>query len=566
MVPIVERQELATGPHAFAKGPRDGMRHMDTPLPTKSTSSSRPEPIPLSFSRSTGAERKVASPRRRGLPPVRTAAAACLLLVAPGLAGASPAGSLEGRVAEHRLANGLTVLVLPRHASPTVSLQMTFRVGGVDEPAGQTGTAHLLEHMLFKGTRTLGTADWRREQPLLREIEAVGRALDGLRRKGEGADPARAQELARRLAVLQEAHRPLVVKDEIDALYARNGAVGFNASTSTDLTSYTVSLPSNRLELWARIESERMRDPVLREYYVEREVVQEERAQRYGSDPGGRLYEALLSAAFTAHPYRNPVIGWPSDLEVLDIADTRAFYERHYGPDNCVVAAVGDVEPESLFALVERYFGGLPARGSGDAHRTREPPQAGPRRVEVRFGAEPRLIVAFHKPTLPHRHDYVFDVIDAVLSDGRSSRLVRELVDRRRIAASVSAANGLPGARYPNLFAVFLTPVAGVTPEGAEEALLEELRRLAESPPSPEELQRVVRRLEAARVRSLLSNAALAQQLAYFQAVAGDWRYLEDHAGVLATVTPEEVAEVVRTYLTEENRTVAVLRPAGGGS
>ncbi|MEW6488994.1 MAG: pitrilysin family protein [Thermodesulfobacteriota bacterium] len=499
--------------------------------------------------------------------PVLTAAAAAwLLLAAPGLAEASPAGSLEGRVAEHRLANGLTVLVLPRHASPTVSLQMTFRVGGVDEPAGQTGTAHLLEHMLFKGTRTLGTADWRREESLLRDLEAAGRALDAERRKGPGADPARLEEHAARLAALQEAHRPLVVKDEIDALYSRNGAVGFNASTSTDLTSYTVSLPSNRLELWARIESERMRDPVLREYYVEREVVQEERAQRYGSDPGGRLYEALLSAAFSAHPYRDPVIGWPSDLAVLDIADTRAFYERHYGPDNCVVAAVGDVEPESFFALVERYFGNLPARGAGSGYRTQEPPQTGPKRVEVRFGAEPRLVVAFHKPTLPHRHDYVFDVIDAVLSDGRSSRLVRELVDRRRIAASASAVNGLPGARYPNLFAVFLTPVSGVTPEEAEAALLGELQRLAQEPPSAQELAKVVRRLEAARVRSLLSNGALAQQLAYFQAVAGDWRYLEEHAGVLATVTPEEVAEVVRTYLVEENRTVAVLRPAGGGS
>jgi len=498
--------------------------------------------------------------RKRGL-----AALAGSALLASGAAWAAPDGSLEGRVAQGTLANGLTVLVLPRHGAPTVSLQMTFGVGGVDEPAGQTGTAHLLEHMLFKGTRTLGTTDWGREAPLLREIEEVGRSLDAERRQ-RTPDPDREAALSQRLAALQEAHRPLVVKDEIDGIYARNGAVGFNASTSTDLTSYTVSLPSNRLELWARIEAERMRDPVLREYYVEREVVQEERAQRFGSDPGGRLYEALLSTAFAAHPYRDPVIGWPADLRVLDLADTRAFYARHYGPDNCVVVAVGDVEPEAFFGLMERYFGGIPARGAGAGYLTEEPPQAGPKRVEVEFQAEPRLIAAYHKPTLPHRDDYVFDVIDGVLSGGRSSRLVRELVDRSKVASAVSAVNGLPGARYPNLFAVFLTPASGIPLEEAEAALWRELERLADEPPTPGEIARVVRQLEADRVRSLLSNGALARQLAYFQSVAGDWRYLERHAGILATVTPEEVAEAARKYLVPENRTVAVLRPRGGGT
>jgi predicted Zn-dependent peptidase len=488
-----------------------------------------------------------------------------LAVVAPGVAWSAPEATLEGRVAEQTLPNGLTVLVLPRRGAPTVSLQMTFRVGGVDEPAGQTGTAHLLEHMLFKGTRTLGTVDWDREAPLLREIEEVGRSLDAERR-APAPDAERMAALAGRLARLQEAHRPLVVKDEIDGIYARNGAVGFNASTSTDLTSYTVSLPSNRLALWAQIEADRMRDPVLREYYVEREVVQEERAQRFGSDPGGRLYEALLSTAFAAHPYRDPVIGWPSDLRTLDIADTRAFYRRHYGPDNCVVVAVGDVEPAAFFDLMERYFGAIPARGAGTTYLTEEPPQAGPKRVEVEFDAEPRLIAAFHKPTLPHRDDYVFDLIQGVLSGGRASRLVRELVDRRKVATQVSAANGLPGARYPNLFAVFLTPASGVSLAVAEAALVRELDRLTEEPPTPEEIARVVRQLEADQVRSLLSNGALARQLAYFQSVAGDWRYLERHAEILASVTPAEVAKVARIYLVSANRTIAVLRPGGGGA
>lgn len=194
---------------------------------------------------------------------------------------------------------------------------------------------------------------------------------------------------------------------------------------------------------------------------------------------------------------------------------------------------------------------------------TVEPPQPGSRRVEVAFDAEPKLIVGYHKPTLPDRVDYVFDVIEAVLTDGRSSRLVRELVDRRQLATEVSAANGVPGARYPNLFAVFLTPVAGGPAGEAEAALLAQVEGLAEYPPTREELQRVVRRLEASRVRALLSNGGLARRLAYFQALTGDWRYIDEHPRILATITPEEVSEVARTYLVPNNRTVAVLVPTG---
>jgi predicted Zn-dependent peptidase len=473
----------------------------------------------------------------------------------------NPPGSLVDRVVERHLDNGLTLLALRRVGAPTVSLQMTFRVGGVDEPSGRTGTAHLLEHMLFKGTRTLGTRDWSRERLLLEKIERVGRALDAERRKSDAADAEQVAELEARLKQLQTDLQPLVVKSEIDGIYSRNGAVGFNAFTTTDMTSYIVSLPSNRLELWARIESERMQEPVLREYYVEREVVLEERRQRFGSDPDGRLYEALLSTAFAAHPYRDPVIGWPSDIATLDIDETRDFYWSYYGPDNAVIVAVGDVEPEPFFALVERYFGDIPARGQVARVITTEPPQPGSKRVEVTFDAEPKLIIAYHKPTLPHRHDYVFDVIQAVLTDGRSSRLVRELVDRKRLAASVGASNGIPGARFANLFAIFVTPMAGVDPSEAEAAVDAELHRLADEPPDEEELRKVGRRLEAARVRALTSNAGLARRLAYFQTVAGDWRYSEEHPKVLATVTAEEVAEVARTYLVPDNRTVAVLRP-----
>ncbi|MBI5445937.1 MAG: insulinase family protein [Deltaproteobacteria bacterium] len=477
-----------------------------------------------------------------------------------GAALAESSGSLAGRVREHRLPNGLVVLALRKAGAPTVSIQMTYRVGGVDELSGRTGMAHMLEHMLFKGTTTLGTQDWKREEPLQCEIEKVGSRLDAEARKGEGANPQTVAELSSQLSALQQEQTACVVKDAIDAIYSANGAVGFNASTSADLTNYIVSLPSNRLELWAAIEAERMRDPVLREYYSERDVVLEEMRQRVDCNPDGQLHQALLAEAFTAHPYRNPVIGWPSDVQHLDVLATRDFYRSHYGPNNAVIAAVGDLDPDAFFALVDRYFGPLPPGEKPPTILTQEPSQPGPKRVEVLFDAQPKVALAYHKPTLPHRDDYVFDVVEALLTDGRSSRLPRELVDRQRLAVRVDAVNGVPGARYPNLFVLYATPAPGVDPDRLIAAVEAELRRLADPTPSPDELRRVLRRLEAAKVRRLTSSAGLAGQLAYFQAVTGDWRYVEEHPKVLATVTAEEVSAAALKYFVPRNRTIAVLR------
>jgi predicted Zn-dependent peptidase len=473
--------------------------------------------------------------------------------------GAGSDGLLH-RVREHRLANGMTVLALNKPGAPVVSLMMNYLVGAVDEPSGSTGMAHLLEHMLFKGTTRLGTRDWGAEKPLLEEIELAGEALDDERRKGEQADPKLLGELEVALKALQDEHRPLVVEAEFDAIYQRNGAVGLNASTSSDLTNYFVSLPSNRLELWASLESERMRDPVLRQFYTERDVVMEERRQRRETQPSGTLYEALLSTAFRAHPYRNPVIGWESDLKTLSLDATREFYREHYGPESAVVVAVGDVDPDEFFALIERYFGELPSRGKVKTYPTSEPTPSGERRAVAYFDAQPRAALAYLKPTLPHRDDYVMDVIDSLLTDGRTSRLHRELVDRAKVAVSVGSGNGLPGARYDNLFAIFVTPAKGVTPDEALEAVRAELAKLATEPPSQEELQKILTRLSADSVRSLVSHHGTARRLAYFQSLAGDWRYAVNHPKVLATITPEEVSRAAARYFTPDNETVTILR------
>jgi predicted Zn-dependent peptidase len=483
-----------------------------------------------------------------------------LLLAAlwlPGLALATP---LADKVVEHRLANGLRLLVVERHDTPTVAAYLTIGVGSVNEGSDNRGVAHLLEHMLFKGTTTFGTTDYAAEKPLLDAIEQVGSELDRLRLLPD-AEPARVAALEARLKVLQEQHRAYVFKDVYAQLYSENGAVGFNAFTGKDLTTYLVSLPANKLELWALLESERMQHPVLREFYTEREVIREERRRSYESDPDGLLYEALLSSAFAVHPYRNPIIGWHSDIANLSLAETRDFLQRYYAPVNTTIALVGDVRAAEAIALVERYFGKIPPGEPVPPVAAVEPPQQGERRVAVQFDAEPRLALAFHKPTLPSKDDYVFDLIDQILGQGRTSRLYRRLVETDQLATEV-AVYGAPGSRYPNLFVIAAVPRHPHTVAEVEAAILDELARLQREPISAAELTKARNRLLTDNLRALRSNSGLARMLTTYQTLAGDWRYLVTYEEHISALTAADVQAVARTWLTAANRTVATVERA----
>jgi predicted Zn-dependent peptidase len=481
------------------------------------------------------------------------------LVPAPAPAADPVAIDLESRIVEETLPNGMRVIVLPRRQSPTVSLAMQFLVGSAQEAEGASGLAHLLEHMLFKGTRSLGTRDWAAERPLLERIEGIVGELDAERRRGAAADPARVTALEARLAAAQEAARALVVKDEIDAIYTANGAQNFNASTGVDVTTYIISLPANRLPLWARIESERLREPVMREFYSEREVVREERRQSYESDPSRKLSELLFASAFLAHPYRRPIIGWDGDLQYLRAPDAERFFRTWYAPNNTVLAAVGDVDPAAFLALARAAFGPIPAQPLPAAAATPEPEQRGERRVSLAAAAQPELVIGWHKPTLPSFEDYVFDLIDGLLTSGRTSRLYRSLVEESQVAVSVSGVNGLPGGRYPNLFTIAATPRAPHTAAEVEAGIDAEIARLIAEPAAPEELQRVKNRLRADLARGLQSNEGMAGTLAYYASLAGDWRYLTTHLERLERITPADIQEVAARYLRRENRTVAVI-------
>ena len=515
-----------------------------------------------SRTKSTWSTNASAAVRRSGL------IAACLLallnLDSSHVQASTP--SLAERVIEHKLTNGLTVLMVERHQTPVVSINVTFAVGGINEQVGQTGLAHLYEHMAFKGTRWVGTTDYKNEKPLLEEIALIGTELDQRQRDAAAnGGPATAEEqatiesLQKRLVELQTHASQYVVGNEMSLLYQRHGGVGLNASTGKDLTRYTISLPSNRLPLWAAVEADRMANPVLREFYKERGVVMEERRLRNDDSPNGLLFETFASAAFRAHGYGIPTIGWGSDILSLTPAATEAFFKTHYGPNRATIALVGDINPRETIALIEQTFGKIPAAPPAPPLVTVEPEQRGERRVDVEFNAEPSIVIGYHKPALGHPDDEVFDVIDAVLSDGVTSRLHQKLVREKRLAASVGSDANFPGVRAPNLFILTATPLAPHTTAEVEAALYEELERLKKEPVTPKELEKVLNNLDADLIRGLRSNTGLAAQLSMYQAVAGDWRYVLKSREKAATVTAGDVQRVAAKYFTKSNRTVAVL-------
>jgi predicted Zn-dependent peptidase len=302
-----------------------------------------------------------------------------------------------------------------------------------------------------------------------------------------------------------------------------------------------------------------MGHPVMREFYKERAVVMEERRLRTDDSPAGLLYEAFSASAFHAHPYHAPTIGWGSDIQTLTPAVTEAFFKRYYAPNNAVIAIVGDINPPEVIDLVERTFGKVPRGPMPPPIVTVEPTQRGERRVEVEFDAEPVVLIGYHKPAIGHPDDYVFDVIEAVLSDGVTSRLYERLVREKKLAVSVDSDTTFPGAQFPNLFAISGAPRAPHTTAEVETAIYAELERLKVEPVSKSELEKVINNLDAYLLRSLRSSSGLAGSLAYYHTVTGDWRYLVKGRDRIASVTPEDIQRVAKTYFTKNNRTVATL-------
>ncbi|MEW5742172.1 MAG: pitrilysin family protein [Myxococcota bacterium] len=474
---------------------------------------------------------------------------------------AAPVG-LEASVHELTLDNGMTWLVVERHDAPVFTGFVRVRVGGVDEAPGQTGLAHLFEHLAFKGTPVLGTKDWKAEAPLLEQLQKVGDALAALERAGKsGTDEGKA--LALELARLSKAHQALTDENALTRLYQQAGAVGLNATTDKDLTSYYVSLPRNRLELWLTVEAQRFASPVLRDFYTERAVVQEERLRSIETNPGGVMYEELNQLAFVSSPYRWPTVGYADDLKALSLAEAHAFFETHYRASNAVGCIVGDVTVEEVRRLLDKTFAHLPRKPRPAEPAFSEPPQRAERRSTVTFDAKPRLLLGFRKPPPPARDDAIFDVFDVLLGEGNTARLTQRLVYRDRLAQAVGTFTG-PGNRYEGLFIISVIPLEGAKLEAVEAALWDELGRLAQKPVEAKELEKVRNRVTANLARAQETNAGLASALSRFEALLGDWRYVVELPRTIDSITAEEVRAAAAKYFVRTNSVTVSLPPAVG--
>ena len=493
------------------------------------------------------------------------------LCVAPVAQGQDLA-SFEKRITVKTLSNGLTLLACERPEVPVFSFFTHVDVGADREVPGITGLAHMFEHMAFKGTDKIGTTDYAAENAALEKVEKAYAAFDAERRRTIGRDDKKVAELDKAWKdAIAEANK-YAVSNAFGEIIDREGGVGLNAFTSTDETGYFYSLPSNRLELWAYLESERFLKPVMREFYKERDVVTEERRMSRESQPTGRLVEQFLAAAFTAHPYGQPVVGWPSDLQTFSATDALEFYRRYYVPSNMVVTVVGDVKTSELVALAETYFGRLPAAPRPEPLRISEPPQRAERVVILRESAQPYYIEGYHRPDSRHPDDAVYDAISDIMSSGRTSRLHRALVRDKKIAAGAAGFSQFPGDKYPHLFAFFAVSTPGHTPEELRDAIRAEIERIKSEDVTDEELQMVKTRARANLIRRLGDNSGLAFQLGAYQARYGDWRELFRSVDRIEKVTKADIRRIAQKTFVPENRTVGILEstrlagaaPSGG--
>jgi predicted Zn-dependent peptidase len=506
------------------------------------------------------------------------------LFALPG-ARAGEASALGLDVVKHRLANGMTVLLVERHDVPAVATYLQFNVGGVDDPKGQTGIAHLLEHMMFKGTESFGTTDSAAEKPLLEELDRLWADLDRERELARSpfhqADPQRIPKIEAAIAKITGEQKKSIIKNELWQAYQRVGGTGLNASTGDDSTQYYLELPRNQLRVWAYLESDRLANPVFREFYSERDVVHEERRLRTDTQPQGLFAEAFGNAAFTAHPYRNPVVGWSSDIDSTVRAEVLEYFRTYYAPNNCVAALVGDLDPRETIALIEEAFGKLPARPPPRRNITTEPEHRGERRFTTKLDAAPEVRLGYLMPAAGHPDSFPLTVAARVLTGSRSGgagggrgrgrgagggtgRLFKQLVLEQKVALRASA-SARPG-RYPGLFTVEATPSPGVTLEALEKALTAEIERLKSEPPTEEELVRVRNAADAEFVRRLRSNSGIASAIARAETLSGDWRYLLREREAIKSVTAEDVTRVARKYLVPEERTVGHLEGTGRAS
>jgi predicted Zn-dependent peptidase len=501
-----------------------------------------------------------------------------LLLSLAVFASAAAAWAQQIPVVEKTLPNGFKLLLVERHDAPSVTGGFVVKVGSANERPGITGIAHLFEHMMFKGTPTLGTRDAKRDLELIAEQERVRAGMRAEEAKMRAAlrrglvdditspesKTDRYKELEGEFKKLVDEQRGLLVKNEFDRIYTTAGASGMNAFTSDDMTGYFINVPANKLELWCWMESERLLRPVFREFYSERDVVFEERRMRVESTPTGKFQEQFNAMLWDSHPYHWMTIGWASDIPAITKRQADDFYALYYQPQNITLILVGDFMPAEAEAMVTKYFARIPMGTQPPPEvTTQEIPSLGEKRYYAEAETNPQADIYWKTVPFGHRDGYALDVLQQVLST-RTGRLYKGLVLGKEVATETYAQQD--SKKWAGTFNIGGEARDGKTPEDVEQAIYAELERLKHEPVPAEELQKVKNQFAAAEYRKLSANFPIFMQVLYSEGL-GDWREVNENGPRLQAVTAEDIQRVARKYFVRENRTVGIYtRKPGTGA
>ncbi len=495
--------------------------------------------------------------------------AAALVPLLIGLA--APSLAQEVPVVEKHLANGMTLLLVERHDEPTVAGGWVAHVGSSNERPGITGIAHLFEHMMFKGTPTIGTKDYKKDLKIIEEQERVRdemrqeeRKVRAQYRQGEIDDPLklenktdRYKELEKEFAKLITEQRDILVKNEFDKVYTSAGGSGMNAFTSEDMTAYFITVPANKIELWMWMESERILHPIFREFYAERDVVFEERRMRTDSTPLGRFAEEFNAMFWESCTYSWPVVGWPSDIPSISKAEADTFYKLYYCPQNLTLILVGDLTPDQAEKLAKKYFERIP-RGPQNPPDvvTLEVPQLAEKRMNAEAEANPQVDINWHTVAFKHKDSYPLEILGQLLAT-RTGRLYKGMVLGSGVATEVYADQG--SQKWAGYFNAGGEARDGHTPEEVEQGIYAILEKLQQEEVPAEELTKVKNNFAAAEYRRLSANSPILMNLIHNDG-EGDWREINDAGKKIQAVTAADVKRVAQKYFTKENRTVAIYK------
>ncbi len=431
------------------------------------------------------------------------------IIIFPGCAREANRDAQEnkaGYIHEEVLSNGLKVLAVKDPAAPLAVFQIWYNAGSVYEQVGKTGLSHLLEHMMFKGTKKYGPS-------------------------------------------------------ELSKIIKRAGGVE-NAGTTKDFTFYYQKLAPDRLDLSIELEADRMRNLIMDpdETLSERDVVMEERRMRYEDDPQSLVYEDVVAAAFKNHPYRWPVIGWMPDLKTITRDDLWEYYRARYIPNNALIVVAGDIDVEAIMKKIKKEFGPIPKGPGIKPLNVNEPVQRGERRIYINKEAElPYVMSAYKTPNVLHEDSYALDVLAGILSGGKSSRIYRSLIDEQRIALSAGAGYSSFN-KYSHLFYFYATPMPGKKVEDVENALYEEIEKIKKEPPSERELLKAKNQIEADFIMHQDSLFYRVMLMAEFEIIGGR-ELKEQYLEGIRKVTSDEVRQAAVKYLVKDNRTVGTLIP-----